>query len=314
MLKRLATQWPLVSFYGLALAIVIGVMAVAVPWMLRDPEVANMMGDLFSYIEEQETYGNLISIGSFILNRHPAALLIFLFAAAPTLAAIVISLIGGGRAGLSHLLDRFRPWRDGVNRREGLRVYGWMAAIYLAVAAVYLWIAAVWGEPGGFEGVWAVLGGTPIAAFFTLLLGAFIDEGGTLEELGWRGFALPLLLDRLRNPLTATLVLGTMWWAWHLPREVSNLMGGAEFADFAVGQFKFLVTCLALSVVITYVFNKTGGSVWSGILIHGGTNVWSKALSGPVNPLLGEDLRTIVALVIALVILVLTRQELGRRP
>jgi membrane protease YdiL (CAAX protease family) len=66
-------------------------------------------------------------------------------------------------------------------------------------------------------------------------------------------------------------------------------------------------------VVITYVFNKTGGSVWAGILIHGGTNVWSKALSGPVNPLVGEDLRSILVVVIALLILALTRTELGRR-
>ena len=313
MLKRLATQRPVASFYGLALGIVIGVMAIAVPWMLCDPVVANIMSDLFSFIEEHETYGNLISIGSFVVHRHPAALLIFMFAAAPALAAIVISLIGGGRDGLRRLLDRFRPWRDGVTRRQGLRVYGVMAVVYLGIAAVYLWIAAVWGEPGGFEVVWGVLGGTPISAFFTLLLGAFIDEGGTLEELGWRGFALPLLIDRMKNPLTATLVLGVMWWAWHLPREVINLMGGAALSPFLIGQLEFLVTCLALSVVITYVFNKTGGSVWAGILIHGGTNVWSKALSGPVNPLIGEDLRTIVVLVIAFVILVLTRSKLGRR-
>jgi membrane protease YdiL (CAAX protease family) len=152
-----------------------------------------------------------------------------------------------------------------------------------------------------------------VAVVLSLLIGAVIDEGGTLEELGWRGFALPQLIDRMASPLTATVLLGVLWWAWHLPREITTLMGGAELPEFFLGQTKFLILCLALSVVITYVFLRTGGSVWAGILIHGGTNVWSKALGAPANRLAGEDVRTIIVAVIAILILIATGGRLGRR-
>lgn len=41
--------------------------------------------------------------------------------------------------------------------------------------------------------------------------------GGPLgEELGWRGYALPLL-QRAHEPLWATAVLGVTWAVWHAP-------------------------------------------------------------------------------------------------
>jgi hypothetical protein len=297
----------------LAVAIALGVMVVSILWTRRDPEVAGMMPALSQYIRDNQLYGNILSIGSFALEVHSAAWLIFVFAAAPTSAAILVALLGGGGRGLRQLLDRFRPWRGGVARNQGIRVYGLLAAVYLGISGVYLWIGAAYGEPGEFETILDVLGGTPVAVVLSLLVGTLIDEGGSLEELGWRGFALPRLIDRTANPLTATVTLGVLWWAWHLPREITTLMGGAELPAFVLGQTKFLVLCVALSVVITFVFIRTGGSVWAGVLIHGGTNVWSKALGAPANRIVGEDVRTIVVVALAVVILVSTGGRLGRR-
>jgi len=311
--KRVATSRPLTVFYLLSVAIALGVMAVSLLWMRRDPAVAGLMAALWQYIQDHRLYGNLLSIGSFALQVHPAAWLIFVFAAAPTVAAIVVSVLGGGGRGLRQLLDRLRPWRGGVGWRRGLTIYGVLAAGYLGIAALYLWIGSAYGEPGELGRTLEVLGGTPLAVILTLLLGAFIDEGGTLEELGWRGFALPRLIDRMASPLTATLALGFLWWAWHLPREITTLMGGAALPAFLLGQTKFLILCLALSVVITHVFLRTGGSAWAGILIHGGTNVWSKALGGPANRLAGEDVRSVIVLIIAVIILLATGLRLGSR-
>ena len=36
------------------------------------------------------------------------------------------------------------------------------------------------------------------------------------EELGLRGFALPRLQERM-PPFQASLVIGALWGAWHLP-------------------------------------------------------------------------------------------------
>ena len=149
---------------------------------------------------------------------------------------------------------------------------------------------------------------------FWLLLGPFIDEGGLWEELGWRGFAAPVLLARLRSPLTSTLVLGALWWFWHFPREVPNLISGLPVGGWAgwfYGQFLFLVLCLALSVVIAPAWFRTGGSVLPAILIHGFTNVWSKALSAPVWATLGTDVRTWLVIAAAVLVLLVTKGRLG---
>jgi len=68
---------------------------------------------------------------------------------------------------------------------------------------------------------------------------------------------------------------------------------------------------MALSIVISYAVFKTGGSVIPAILIHGGTNVWSKALSSPLYQTIGIDIRTIFVILVAITILIMTKGKLG---
>ena len=89
-----------------------------------------------------------------------------------------------------------------------------------------------------------------------------IPSSPLLEEAGWRGFALPVLQGRL-SAITSSLILGLAWGAWHLPLIVS-------YSDPVLGYFLLIV---ANTILITWVFNNTGGSLLLALLFHASLNV-----------------------------------------
>ncbi len=305
--NRMKSFW---LFYGLAVTIVIGVMLIG--FILFPTLATSLLGDYAQFTKSNNLYGNLYSLILFSL-QNPMAWLIILFAIAPTLSAVAVSLNKGGGPGLWELLSRLKLWREGVSVRKGTRIYLVLFGAYFAYTGLFLAITAFWGKPGEISQSLRALGDGFIPIMISLMIGIFIDEGGTLEELGWRGFGLPILIDRLKNPLRATILLAFLWWAWHLPREIPAVLGGGLSSVFIEGQVIFLVLCLSLSVVITFFYNKTGGSIWPAILIHGGTNVVSKSISSPVNHLVGFDLRTLILFLIAVFIIIWAGPGLGRR-
>jgi hypothetical protein len=159
-----------------------------------------------------------------------------------------------------------------------LRAYALVLAGYAIGIAVHLYIVHARG-PAAWSLAIGNLGGSLLLLPVFALFGAFIDEGGTGEELGWRGFALPILQEKLGSPLKATLVLSLVWWGWHLPRDVPDLLtGGRGLVEYLESQVTFATLIVALAVLATNFVNLTGGSVLPAIMIHGGTNLWSKAL------------------------------------
>ena len=99
------------------------------------------LGDMFRFLSERGWYPNIVSIGFFSF-REPLAALIFVYAAAPSVAALVTVFWADGRAGVGRLLGRFKPWGRGVPYAQAVKAYGAMFAVYLAVAGAYLWAAA----------------------------------------------------------------------------------------------------------------------------------------------------------------------------
>jgi membrane protease YdiL (CAAX protease family) len=92
-----------------------------------------------------------------------------------------------------------------------------------------------------------------IAAWVAIFL---VFSGPLGEEPGWRGFALPRMLER-QGALAASLVLGLLWSAWHLPL---GLVG-----DLTV--YGSINTVLA-AVVFTWLWQNSRGSVLLAILMH----------------------------------------------
>jgi uncharacterized protein len=145
------------------------------------------------------------------------------------------------------------------------------------------------------------------AAVLVPLLLVNILAGPLGEELGWRGTALPRLLGRW-GALTSSVVLGLAWWAFHTPGFLLDLFPpGFSPASALLGA-------LALTVLITWMFNHTGGSLIPGSLMHLSIN-FATAATGVVAsaPLYGL---TVGVLVIAAgtVVLVFGNKRLMRMP
>ncbi|MGB9670525.1 MAG: type II CAAX prenyl endopeptidase Rce1 family protein [Halothiobacillaceae bacterium] len=108
-----------------------------------------------------------------------------------------------------------------------------------------------------------------LIAFFVILLTA----GPIQEEFGWRGYALPRLQSRF-NALTSSVILGFFWWLWHLP---AVFIPGGFMTDNLVVFLVLLVVITLASILFTWIYNNTNGSVLAAILTHTSMNwsIWS---------------------------------------
>jgi CAAX protease family protein len=97
---------------------------------------------------------------------------------------------------------------------------------------------------------------------------ALMILGGPLaEELGWRGYALDPM-QRERSALVASIALGGVWAAWHLPLF---MIPGTSQAALGIGTARFWMWTLeviSVSVIYTWVYNHTRRSVLAAVLLH----------------------------------------------
>jgi membrane protease YdiL (CAAX protease family) len=207
----------------------------------------------------------------------------------PAIAAISVTGAIEGRSGIRQLIGRVMQGRAGLK---------WIAvAVGLPLfmsAMVVLLNAALMGKPLAI-----VPNEAPV---FTLILGLLVIG----EEIGWRGFALPRLQTRF-NSLTASLILGVLWAAWHLPNSFIPGMGHYLTA-FPV----FLVWVISMTVLFTWLVNRTRGSIWIAWLFHAAINVAGGFLFIGDN-LLQWWLSAGVFAVAALIIVIAEGPNLARR-
>jgi membrane protease YdiL (CAAX protease family) len=283
-------------FYTIALAVVCGVMMYAGRIQARRPETRSVFPDMFAWLDERNTYPNTSSIARFCRER-PFATVILIFAAAPSLAAVVTAIFGADEAGLVAMLRRLAPWND-RSALAAMTTYAVIIAIFVVVAMIYLNVATRYPV----EPTPPLLRERSVGRRWGRIVGGmFIDEGGTLEELGWRGFALPVFVGAVGSLWWPTLVLGVAWWAWHIPREVPALLHQPNWRRFVTSQAQFVLLCVALSGLMTVAWHHTG-SVWPAVMIHGGTNVWSKAIGASMWERTGRDIRTYIVVGLAIVV------------
>lgn len=164
----------------------------------------------------------------------------------PTLAALIVVGMSQGKAGIKAW------WGKVVQRNTRL---GWVllaAAIPLTIPFTAAGLNLLFGAHLSKAIDWTA----PIFVLPVMLL-----ISGMWEEPGWTGFALPRLQARFANApygtLIATLILAVIRTGWHLPLMLS---GNVYWSD--------ILGILAAQIVISWLFNVSGGSVLAVMLLH----------------------------------------------
>ncbi len=137
------------------------------------------------------------------------------------------------------------------------------AALPFAVAAA---TATVTVLAGGAAPSGADIGTVATTALATLPF-VLLLNGPLGEEIGWRGYVLPLFLRR-HSPITATLLLIPLWIAFHLPLILT-----------APDRFGPLWACtvVGMAFTMTWLHLGSGGSVLLAIVFHAVVNTTTPA-------------------------------------
>lgn len=168
----------------------------------------------------------------------------------PALAGIIALALCRGRAGLADLWLSLTHWKIPV----WLYVAGAYGVLVNAAAVItgYL-VGTAQFDAGEFM---------PLKFLLLFVLMAIID-GPLGEEIGWRGVLLPQLLRKM-SPVTAAVLVGVIWYAWHIPifaAQEGKLVSAADHAQF-------LLSNVALSVIMTWFYIKSKGSTFLMIYLH----------------------------------------------
>lgn len=243
-----------------------------------------------------------IGVAPLILNPDlpPEPFMILGALAGPTLSAVMVIAATEGRAGLGTFFKRYTQWRAGV--------LWWLIVLFgvllsLTTVASLILGLSIWTE--FIKNLGLILP----TYLISLVVGVIL--GPLWEEPGWRGFALPRLQAQY-GPFYGSVILGVLWTLWHAPGYAGGWMASSVPALF--------VYCIGFSILATWVYNNTRGSILLMILLHSSSNaaisVGARILPTDLSPgmhafVYGGWVPAVMGGVIAILILLFTKGRLG---
>lgn len=187
----------------------------------------------------------------------------------PMLSAVLVTAMTQGGIGVKDLLSRLLRWRVKV-------IY-----ILFSVLGPIVMFAIATIITRILEGAWPdlrLLGEVDYLPYIGIpaALALWLVTYGIGEEIGWRGFALPRLQQNRTAACSAT-VLGLIWGGWHIPalfyRDTYLAMG-----FFSLPML--LISVWFASILMTWLYYATGGSLLMVVLFHGFFNLLSVSEAG----------------------------------
>lgn len=172
----------------------------------------------------------------------------------PTIAALVALMYLKNKGSIRSLWASLIHWRIS-GRLYAIALLTPMTAMALALLITYF----------NYPDVFALgdIHALKLVAIFFILP---IFDGPLGEEIGWRGFFLPLLMQRY-NAIKASLIVALIWFLWHLPHY--QVDGRDMSGDFLP---RYLLYTVALSFIHTWLFKRAQGSILIHVLFHNMVN------------------------------------------
>jgi uncharacterized protein len=227
--EGLLARYPLVGFF---------VLAYAFSWLVWAPVALSQDGAGFLPFRSPISFSASVVLASF---------------AGPSLSAFIVTGMTEGREGIGRLLRRFVLWRV---------AFGWYLFALVGIPMLLvLGVICLPGAASSFQGL-ASLTRLPMALLSLVFYVLFHGPFG--EEPGWRGFALPRL-QQLHGPLVGSLILAPLWALWHLPLF---WIPAWQFPPTLFNIVMFVIASIPLTILMTWAFNNTKGSLLIAILVH----------------------------------------------
>lgn len=203
----------------------------------------------------------------------------------PGIAAIILTAIIAGKQGVGALFRPLKIWRVNI---------GWYLFALLYQPFLFLFAKWIDGLLGNTYEVTSPLSSVNIdAPIIFVIMGVIISAipGAFMEELGWRGFALPKLQGK-NTALIASIILGLIWGVWHIPSMVFFGETNALSIIWAVVNF------IPATILFTWLYNNTQGSLLLVTLFHASTQYSNNFLG-----MIPTETANIISWIVAIVIL-----------
>jgi len=260
---------PLLAFFLITFAITWGLGSLII---IFSPQFTALFGELNLHKPFYRAYWHLAVYG-------------------PPISAFIVIASTNGLPGIRAYLRRLVHWRIGLR---------WYLIVIIGITALYACDRAIYAALGGAVPPYAF---KPWYLVFPSALFALVNDPGPMEELGWRGFALPLLQSKY-SAFWASVILGAIWGLWHLP---AFYISATPQNSFSLPLF--LLGTISYATIMTVIYNATGGSILLAFLFH-----WQVNNPFHLNVLPdGQLISTLSFLVIAVILtIVMGPKNLGR--
>jgi membrane protease YdiL (CAAX protease family) len=198
----------------------------------------------------------------------------------PGIVAIILTAIYFGKSGIKSLFKGIVKWRVKFNFYIIIIIVG-IVTCGLSLL-IFNWITGQSIKPD-----------EPYNFVFYFILILFVSA--FWEEIGWRGFLLPLLQEKY-TAIKSSLIIGFVWGLWHLPIYLAINPYGDKTIIYWLMMF---FACVVISIIATYLYNSTKGSILICILFHNTINTSAAYFYGNLK---GAELRELLIWILLLIV------------